>query len=69
LFLHFVKDQVEKLVVSLEHACHFTTAGELDSDARVDVLGKIEDRLAPGLVESWLGTLRPAVAASVSTPG
>ena len=60
LFLHFVKDEVKELVVTLEHARHFffgafsggmgrlrwyrqthtfTTAGELDSNARVDVLG------------------------------
>lgn len=49
----------------------FTTAGELDSDARIDVLGEIEDCLALGLVERWLGPLGPAVvaAASVSTRG
>lgn len=42
----------------------FTSAVELDSDARVDVLGEIEDRLAPRLVEGGLGTLRSAVAPS-----
>ena len=40
----------------------FAPAGEFDSDAGVDVLGKVEDRLALGLVERWLGTLWPAVA-------
>ena len=44
----------------------FTTASELDSDARIDVLGEIENRLALGLVERWLGSLGPAVVAAAS---
>lgn len=91
LFLHFVKDKVEQLVVSLEHARHcsaqrvgpfvrqlcgerkerkglhaFAAAGELDSDARVGVLGEVEDRLALGLVECRLRTLWTAVATTAA---
>jgi len=97
LFLRFIKDKIEQLVVSLEHARHcrsshsfisfvrsikekrikkkeketraFAPASELDSDARVGVLGEVEDRLALGLVERRLRTLGPAVAASVSARG
>jgi len=42
----------------------FTPACELYTDTRIHVLGKIENRLAFGFVEGWLGALRPAVASA-----
>lgn len=42
----------------------FTAACELYADTCIDVLGKVEDCLAFGFIEGWLGTLRPSVASA-----
>ena len=42
----------------------FTASCKLYADTRIDVLGKVENRLAFGFVEGWLGTLGTAVASS-----